>query len=80
MVDLEEIEKRLNSDQDFRQCFLKDPVGVLAQEGLKVSEKMGQAVQRFVEKIQEKGSLPPGSNLQPPNRGDAVMIGIEEDF
>jgi len=52
MVNLGLLEKRLNSDSQFRQEFLKDPIGLLRREGLVLSMEQERQLRQTVAKLQ----------------------------
>ncbi len=51
MVDIGQIQKRLNSDPRYRDDFLKDPVGVLRREGLILPLEMQTNLRRQVAQV-----------------------------
>jgi hypothetical protein len=52
MVNLGLLETRLNSDTQFRQEFLNDPIGLLRREGLLLSMEQERLLRQTVAKLQ----------------------------
>jgi hypothetical protein len=51
MIDLGRLEERLNSDRQFRQQFLGNPVGTLLKEGLVLSAEQQRRLREAVGKL-----------------------------
>ena len=51
MVDIGQIQRRLNSDPRYRDAFLKDPIGVLLREGLVLPQEMQTSLRRQVAQL-----------------------------
>ena len=54
MLDLGELEKRLNKDSELQKKFLKNPVKFLADEGLKLSTQMAKRLRASMSKMKGK--------------------------
>ena len=63
MIDLGLIEKRLNSDADYRARFFKDPVAVLLTEGLSIPFEKQIKLRQRVAQITESRAQVPGSRF-----------------
>ena len=63
MVNLEDLEKRLNSDANLRDRFFADPVGVLRTHGLLLSPQQERAVRDAVFKLRTTGQHVPGASV-----------------
>jgi hypothetical protein len=74
--DLDDLEKRLNSDQTLKDNFLNDPVQTLADEGLTLSEDMKNNLKRFVEDIKSPKPHASGSSVSQKGAVQDVGIGI----
>jgi hypothetical protein len=55
MVNLGIIEQKLNQDPAYRQAFLRDPVAVLAREGISVSTEMQDRLRQQVKDVASRG-------------------------
>ena len=64
MVNLGLLEKRLNSDSQFRQEFLKDPIGLLRREGLVLSMEQERQLRQTVAKLQTAKPAVGGASIK----------------
>ena len=46
--DLADLERRLNENQDLQADFMKDPTSVLEREGIVMTPKMKENLEKFV--------------------------------
>lgn len=53
MVDLSDLEKRLNKDPELRAKFLKNPSAVLKEEGLVLNTQMKKDLKELVAQAKE---------------------------
>jgi hypothetical protein len=70
MVNLEELEKRLNSDTNLRDRFFADPVGILLSHGLVLSPQQQRAVRDAVLKLRASGQHVAGASV----RGGLALV------
>ena len=63
MVNLKAIQERLNSDETYRQEFLRDPVGLFRKEGLILGDDHVKQLQDLVSEISSPAKSATGSNL-----------------
>ncbi|MGE5342791.1 MAG: hypothetical protein ACM3SY_15055 [Candidatus Omnitrophota bacterium] len=71
MVNLEEIQKRLNEDKNYRDQFFADPVGFLKQEGIILPESENKNLLKLVKDIKDK--KPPMLGAAP---GEFYYVGV----
>ena len=72
MANLDQIQRMLNTNEDYRRHFLQDPVGALAQEGLQLSFDMQHHVRQMVSQAQVGPEAIPGAaagGFGPPTLG-----------
>lgn len=76
-VDLKEIEKRLNNEPNYQRRFLNDPVGLLRDEGLEVTDTIAKNLNDFVKNLSGGQPAVAGSNLaaNPQEVGIGISIG-----
>lgn len=79
-VNLGSIENRLNSDLDFRNKFLQDPIAALKEEGLELSPEMAGNMQNFVRQLSEPPAQIAGSNVTAAPEETRIMINIGKSF
>lgn len=63
MVDLKAIQERLNSDDDYRKEFLRDPVELFRKEGLILGDSHVKQLRDLVDELNNPTTSAPGSNL-----------------
>lgn len=73
MIDLREIQDKLNSDKCYAEGFVKDPVGILEKEGVILDDVMKR---QLLESLSAKDS-PSGSSVR---KDGGIMISISKDF
>ncbi len=79
-VDLGKLEARLNNDASLRARFFKDPVAVLAEEGLVLTPDMQSNLARMVGETQGKPTKVAGSTLGPSPQEVGIGISIGKSF
>jgi hypothetical protein len=57
MSDLAHLEERLNSDHEYRKAFMSNPVGVLKDAGISLSEEMGRQLWHQIIDLQPASRL-----------------------
>ena len=63
MVNLSDLERKLNSDSKLREEFFKDPVNALQREGLFLSLEQQFALRQSVAALTNKTPLISGSSI-----------------
>lgn len=63
MVDLKAIQDRLNSDEDYRNEFLRDPVELFRREGLVLGDSHVKQLRDLVNELKNPANSATGSNL-----------------
>ncbi len=72
-IDFNKIQEKLNSDKSYSERFVKDPAGLLEEEGILLNKKMKK---QLIEGIASQ-KVPSGSSV----RADGgVIISISKDF
>ncbi len=79
-LQLKELEKRLNEDDEFRAKFLADPVATLEQAGVELPESAKAALPKLTESLRTKTPAVPGSTLAPRGADVEISINISKDF
>lgn len=79
MVDLKVIQERLNSDQAYRQEFLKDPVELFRKEGLILGDNHVEQLKALVQELSDPAKSAMGSNLAG-NKMEGWGIGIGKSW
>jgi hypothetical protein len=70
MVNLEDLEKRLNSDTNLRDRFFADPVGILRSQGLVLSLQQQRALRDAVFRLKASGQQVAGASV----RGGLALV------
>ncbi len=69
MANLDQIQQLLNTNQEYRNRFLQDPVSALAQQGLQLSIDMQNQLRQLVQQARVGPATTPGAaagNLSSP--------------
>ena len=69
MINLQEINDRINSDEALRERFITDPAKVLEEEGLIISPPMLAALKRLIESQLKDEPEVKGSSVSNPPGG-----------
>jgi hypothetical protein len=64
LVNLEQLQKRLNGDANLRARFFADPVAVLRREGLTLSLEQGRRLRDEVRKQRAKAPSVSGASIR----------------
>jgi hypothetical protein len=72
MIDLNELNRRLNTDKAFQFEFVKNPIEVLRREGLTLSPEMEREVLETIAKSTEPKQPVPGATTMDTNVGVAI--------
>jgi hypothetical protein len=78
MADLAHIEQRLNSDPQFREAFLEDPVTTLFAAGLILSPANAHLLRERVAGIRNMSPATPGASVR--SAANRVMTTITDQF
>ena len=68
MIDIAELEKRINENLDLRARFIAEPAKVLEDEGIMISPQMAASLIRLIKSQVDDEAGVPGS-LQSPRAG-----------
>ncbi|MEI4486954.1 hypothetical protein V8J36_12210 [Frigidibacter sp. MR17.14] len=75
--DLADLERRLNENQDLQADFMKDPTSVLEREGIVMTPKMKENLQKFVREMQDPKFAASGASTAAQG---GIMISIGKSF
>ena len=79
-MDLKDLQRRLNEDEEFRNRFLADPVGTLEAEGLVLPDEAKDSLRQMTDALRKEAASVPGSTLTPQEEGVGISINIAKDF